>query len=420
MTDRSAEEWNYRAMLGQGTARNVGIELSSEKLVLPFLYSALGGSVVYTGLLVPVVILARLVAQLLGSRLVGVSRITKWYLALATAIVAVPLVAVNLVAPDLPTRWLPALFIAAAAVIGVGIGFGTLTYQDMMGRVLTLDHRNRLLFITGAISGAVSALAAVASQFVEGFDRELEPSSDHLHLIWAGAAMMLVASVSAASIREPAKPLPKLEPAAKSKGYGTALKDSLGVVLKLSWLRRFMVARILFLSVELTMPFLAVHAAGLYAETSISLSLFVVASGIGLLVGGLLWPRVAQSSVKRVLTVSCLMSSAAGITIALSHLIPEMQSTATEAAMIILIAIATQGIITGSALYVVNAATDEERPYCLAVANFPTGIIGIGMALALGHIAEGAGIDWVLGALAVLSVLSALYATTLPDAQRAA
>ena len=63
MERKPNESWNFAALLIQGVARRVGNELTSEKLVLPFLYTALGGSVFFTGLFAPVVIVARLVAQ---------------------------------------------------------------------------------------------------------------------------------------------------------------------------------------------------------------------------------------------------------------------------------------------------------------------------------------------------------------------
>ena len=73
MERKPNEGWNFVALLVQGVARRVANELTSEKLVLPFLYTALGGSLIFVGLFTPVVTVARLVAQLLGARLVEVT-----------------------------------------------------------------------------------------------------------------------------------------------------------------------------------------------------------------------------------------------------------------------------------------------------------------------------------------------------------
>lgn len=410
----NAERWNFGVMFGQGTSRNVAIEFSGERLVLPFLYTTLGGSVVYTGLLVPVVILTRLGAMVLGSRLVGISRVTKWYLSLAMIVVASPLIVISALAEMIPVAWLPPAFIAVAALIGAGIGFGTLVFQDMMGRVLGLRYRNQMLYVTGAAAGAVAALVAAGSQLVEGFDPDVPPVLDHVHLVWAGAGLMLLSAFAATLIQEPPKSWSHLQGRAKFKGYGRALRDSLRITIRLHWLRRFMLARILFLSVELGTPFLAAQAAGFYATTVTSLTLFVIASSLGLMIGGLVWPRISRRSVQRVLTLSCLISLAALLFGASSHFFPALESTWSDAIVIVLLAFSLQGNISASALYVINASTDDERPYCLGIANVPAGIAGIGLALALGLVAREIGVVWVLLALAALNLVSAAYAQTLP------
>jgi hypothetical protein len=78
--DRS-DRWNFGMLLGQGVAKSVGSQLSSEKLVLPFLYAGLGGPVLFAGMLMPIANLAKLGSQLLGAPVIEVSRLGKWYLA---------------------------------------------------------------------------------------------------------------------------------------------------------------------------------------------------------------------------------------------------------------------------------------------------------------------------------------------------
>jgi hypothetical protein len=336
-------------------------------------------------------------------------------LALATTIAALPLVVLTLIAGDVPIAWLPVLFLAVAVVIGVGVGFGSLVYHDMMGRVFAQTSRGKLLFVAAAVSGIAVGIVAMISQSVEGFDPDVPPVVDHLHLIWAGAGMLMLSSVWAMAIREPGRTMSRLRGRAKFKGYGAALKDSLRITAKLPWLRRFMVARILFVSVELTMPFLAVHAAESFVRTTTSLSMFVISSGIGLVLGGFVWTRVSRKSAVLVMTASCLVGFAAAVIALASYFIEGLQSTATEAGVMVLLTFATQGIIGSSPLYVVNAATEKDRPYCIAIANFPAGVVGIGMALGLGGIAANLGIFWVLAALAILNLVSAFYARTLRE-----
>ena len=61
----SGEQRNYRILLGHGAANGAGYELTSEKLVLPFLYTAVGAPVFFAGLLVPIAAVAGSTTELL-------------------------------------------------------------------------------------------------------------------------------------------------------------------------------------------------------------------------------------------------------------------------------------------------------------------------------------------------------------------
>src|SRR5690606_17945138 len=91
MADLPAERWNFGVLLVQGVTRRIANELSSERLVLPFLYAALGGPVLFAGVFAPAVIVGRLASQLLGSQLVAMARRTKLFLSATTGFSALVL-----------------------------------------------------------------------------------------------------------------------------------------------------------------------------------------------------------------------------------------------------------------------------------------------------------------------------------------
>lgn len=403
---------NYWALLLQGTFRNVGIELGSEKLVLPFLYTTLGGAVFFAGLLAPIVIIAKLGAQLLGARLIAVTRVGKWYLALGTTIAAIPLAVLSLMAGDIAVAWLPVAFILAALIIGFSIGFGTLTFQDMLGRVLSEGNRASLLFVTGAVVAVLTISAALFSQFATGFEPAAEAWRDHVHLVWTATAMMVLSSFAALAIREQ----PKIVAQPESRpGYLAALRKGMEVSYRLRWLRRFLVARVLLLSVEIVIPFFVVHAAEFYGDTPISLSFFVISSSIGMLIGGFVWPRISKISIQRVLTISAMIAFAAAMLALGRNLIPALQFPATHAVIFALLAFALQGVVSGNTVYVVNASDDEARPYCVALSNLVAGVAGVGLALVAGLISQQRGIIAALVIMGILNVIAALYVRTLSD-----
>jgi len=406
---------NFAALLTQGVCRNVGIELASDKLVLPYLYTTLGGAVLFVGLLTPAVIIARLLVQLFGARLVAMTSVVKWYLALATIVGAMALAILSVVAVDVPPGWLPAAFVATAMAVGVGTGFSSIAFQDMLGRVLSEPYRANLLFYTSAAVGLVTIIATIASQAIAGLSVAEEAWQDHVHLVWAGMVMMLLSALAVLGIDE----RPKVTDGSGAPPYFTALRKGMGRVWRLRWLRRFIVARVLLLSVEIAMPFFAVHAAAAYEDMVTSLTFFVVSSSVGILAGGFLWPWLSKRSINNVLMASAgLAFAAAMLALARNH-VADLQVPATHAIMFALLGLGTQGVVNGVALYVVNAAGDEDRPYCIALANTVAGVAGIGLALLAGTISTQRGVIAALMVMAVVNVAAALYVRTLVDPETA-
>ncbi|MEP2745548.1 hypothetical protein, partial [Bauldia litoralis] len=92
-----------------------------------------------------------------------------------------------------------------------------------------------------------------------------------------------------------------------------------------------------------------------------------------------------------------------------------VQSLYLHAAMIFLLAFATQGSLDGSTAYVVRSSTDEQRPYAISVANLAAGVVGIGVALLAGFIADGPGVIVAIGIMGATNILGVIYALRLPD-----
>jgi MFS family permease len=124
---------------------------------------------------------------------------------------------------------------------------------------------------------------------------------------------------------------------------------------------------------------------------------------------------VGVKSIQRVLAASAIIASTAALIALARNLVPDLQSPATHAIIFVLLGFAIQGVVNGNAVYVVNAASDEERPYCVAVSSFVAGIVGVLLALLAGSISQQRGIIWALMIMAALNIVAALYARTLPD-----
>lgn len=162
-------------------------------------------------------------------------------------------------------------------------------------------------------------------------------------------------------------------------------------VSRLDWFRRFLVARSLFLSIELVMPFFAIHAATFHASSALNLGMFIIASSTGMVLGGIIWPRVSRFSIKLVMTASPLIALAAAFIGLVTHAFPDMRSPFSYFVTFMLLSFALRGIVAARTVYIVGAASDEERPYCVAASNVVAGVLGLPIAVVIGAVSHKGG-----------------------------
>ena len=166
-------------------------------------------------------------------------------------------------------------------------------------------RRNQLLFAIAACSGILTIAVAFATQQWAADAAVLE---SHLILLWSGVGASLLTAALFLTIREAgngercapdAPPVPeasKMDLAGDGVGrLHSFLGGAVAEIRQVAWFRRFLVARCLFLSVGLATPFYAIHAAGLHRDEQGTLGLFVLATGLGLIVGAVIWRPLAAS-----------------------------------------------------------------------------------------------------------------------------
>jgi uncharacterized membrane protein len=92
---------------------------------------------------------------------------------------------------------------------------------------------------------------------------------------------------------------------------------------------------------------------------------------------------------------------------------PDLQTPFIYAPVFVLVAIGTQGISTGRTLYLADAATNTERPFCIAVSNAVVGLIAVAVGAVLGVLANLQGVAWPILSMIGLNIGAALVAMTL-------
>lgn len=414
--NESGEGRNYRILLGHGAANGAGYELTSEKLVLPFLYTAVGAPVFFAGLLVPIAAVAKLAVQIVAAPVISAARSNKKFIALAAVATAMALVVISLTVNAVPVDWLVPVFLLVSMTIGAAGGFYSLAFNDMLGRVLPQSRRSRLLFTQSGLAGVFAVAVALGSQFI------LPPGTSlaaHQELLWLGIVLILVSAGLVATVREPEKvrapePEPEYTSAAR-KGRIAELGHGFRVAFALPWFKHFVIARSLFLSIELAMPFFSIHAATFHGNSVTGLSTFVIASSAGLVVGGIVWPRIGARSIRLLLTLAAGAAALGGVLALTIEFTPALQSAQVYAIVFVLVGLGAQGILNGRTLYLVSVTRDIERPFCIASSSVITGVVAVGLGGVAGAFAQLQGVGWPIGIMIVLNIAAMIYTTKLRD-----
>ncbi len=412
MAEHDNERWNYRVLLAQGILNTAGYQFTSEKLVLPFLYTAAGLPAVFSGLLVPVAAIAKLGAQIVAAPVISAARDNKRFVGLAIATTVLAVMLISATVNTMPANGLVPVFLFVATLMGASGGVRSLAFKDMLGRILPIARSNRMLFMQSSIAGIIAIAVTLASLAI------LAPGTSaiaHQELIWLGIALMTLSAIAILAVREPAKPH-AAESGDAPQGRPSHIQDlrrGFRIAFALAWFRRFLVARTLFLSIELAMPFYSIHAATYHGNNSSGLNTFVIASSLGLVLGGLIWPRFDPRAIRLVLATAAIVTLAGGALALTIEMKPDLQTPFIYAPVFVLVAIGTQGISTGRTLFLTDAAADTERPFCIAVSNAVTGLIAVAVGAALGVLANLQGVAWPILSMIGLNIGAALVAMTL-------
>ncbi len=136
--DRDARR-NYAVLLGQGVSASAATELTSLRLVLPFLYATAGAPVLFAGMLVPVSTLAKRLVQVLVAPMIKALRPHKRPMALASILLAAAVALISLTFNAVDAYWLVPIFLFAALTIGAATGLGSIAFQVLIGGILSRD-----------------------------------------------------------------------------------------------------------------------------------------------------------------------------------------------------------------------------------------------------------------------------------------
>jgi hypothetical protein len=356
-------------LLGSGGSFVAG-EFGNMSLVVPWIGVHLGVAYILVALVVPLLQFGLIVAQLGVAPLISRVALRKRSVVGLGLVMAAMLLAIFGAAVGLPLELAGIALLFCVLCYAVSLGAFDVDYTDLLAKTISEASRGRLVAHGAALGGALTLLVSLAV-----FIFLPQVKGNQLVLLWLAAAGWIGAVLFYAGLKEPPSPTVRkpITLAELSRGFR--------LIASYPWFRGLLIGRALLLSVELAIPFYAIHAATLHDPTAQNLSVFVVASGIGVISSGLLWAGMSNPARMSGGALCALLAGALTLVI---DAIEDWQIPYFHALVFTLLTLGEQGTIQGEWTYMVDHAPADDRPALIATGNALTWTLAIGVGLLLG------------------------------------
>lgn len=397
---------NFFAYLLANLLTKIADELSSARLVLPWLLGSLGAPAAFTGFLVPVREAGVLLPQLLVAAYIRrmAKRKVIWLIGAALSMLTLLLMALGTATlQGASAGW---AVLGLITVFSLARGLCSVSAKDVLGKTVSKTKRGALMGYAAGISGVATLLIGLYLNF---YTDPTQGTTLFVIFLIVAALLWLIALLTFATIEE--------APGA-TEGGGNAVTvalQSLSLLRDDGDFRRYVLARGLLLSAALAPPFYVLLAQQ-HTEGAAGLGILIIASGLAGSVSAPIWGRMGDRSSRRVMVIA---SAGAGI---LGLVAWALEAGATDwltsvwlhGGLFFSIALFHGGVRLGRKIYLVDMASGDNRSAYVAVSNTVIGgamLLGGGIGIIADVLSSGA----VLGLLGVLSLLAAAFIAQLRD-----
>ncbi|MDO8861162.1 MFS transporter [Haliea sp. E1-2-M8] len=399
--------------LAAQTLTKIGDALTSSRLVLAWMLSALGSPAIFIALLVPVRESLSLMPQLFVAQFVREHAVRKMFWAwgsvaqgLALALMVPAVLLLREFALGLAVVILLALFSLARGVCSVAA-------KDVLGKTVSKSRRGRLTGLSASAAGAVTLAVAVLLLLVpELAGQGADGNASLFAAILALAALLWLAAAAVyAGVPE--------VPGATQGGANAILEAlrSLSLLRTDRQFRNFVTARMLLISSAFAIPYIVVLIQRGAEGQLLSFAALLLAEGAAGLLSAPFWGRWSDTGAHKVMAAAAAISVAAmGVALGLYWLLPGAIGMVPVASLLLFVAaVAHQGARVGRKTYLVDMASSENRAQYTAVSNTVIGLFLFSGA-GLGVIDVVYGTASVLLFLALIGVLAVWRSLSLPSA----
>lgn len=418
---------NGLRLVAANTLQSSGDQMVSASTVLPWLFHVIGVPAALVGLLVPIRESGSMLPQAFLTPLVVRVRRRKWVFVTGAGVQAASVAVMAAIAALGHGTAAGVGILAALVVFSLGRCLCSIASKDVQGRTIPSGERGQIIGLATSAAGLVAVTLGLAIRLVGGHDIS---AGQIAILLAAGAVMWTLSAAVYAQVREPVgegrSEKPGEADASGSGGEGASgswFADAARLFREDPTFRKFISVRGLLLVSSLSPPFIVSMSVAAGTHALAGLGGFILASGVASLIGGRIFGRMADRSSR--LLMACAASAASLVAIALIVVVLAVPGfdggsaagTAVFVGSYFLLTLLHSGVRVGRKTYVVDVAEGDTRTTYVAVGNTSMGIIlllvgGISSALAL------LGVQWALVFLAVLGLIGAASALTMPDVSR--
>jgi predicted MFS family arabinose efflux permease len=397
---------NFFAYLGANVLGKIADEVSSARLVLPWLFGALGVPAAFAGFLVPIREAGVLLPQLAVAAWIRKLPLRKPVWIIGATLSAASLLLMALVAVTLRGAAAGWALIAALVLFSLARGICSVSAKDVLGKTVSRSRRGNLMGLATGIAG----IATLVIGIVLGLWRDTDQGALVIAaLLLAGALLWLPAIASFAAVQE--------QPGAVSGG-GNALetaRESLGLLFTHHQFRHYLIARALLLSVALAPPFYVLLAQQ-HSGSATDLGLMVIAGGIAASLSAPLFGRLADRSARTVMALASLVAGVLGLaTWMLASSGSDLLSHGlSHALMFLVLTVAHGGVRLGRKVYLVDMGTGDNRAAMVAVSNTVIGVVMLAAGL-IGVLGNWWGAELVVLSLGLTALAAAVYCYRLAE-----
>lgn len=392
-----------------GAATKLGDQLASPGLVLPWFLDSLGAPAWVIGALTPVRRAGALVPQLAVAGQIRQYERRKWFWLAGGLGFGIALALMVPSALLLPPLGASILILILLGLGSLARGISSVAFKDVLGKTIPRGKRGSLLALRATVGGLLALAAGLYLRLRVGPSADITP---FLFMVGFAGALWIMGVSLIAFIHE--------EPGATGGGRNALQEAHAGIRLlrEQPGFQRFMGARAILLTIELSLPFYAVFARRFTGGQARDLGIFVIAASLAQVLSSPFWGRFADRSSRIVMAVCAALAVSAGVfALLLAALAPDPILEYALTLPVLLIGFARSGVRLSRKTYLVDATPVEDQPTYVALSNTLAGVL-ILLGGGFGLLAEIIGVPNLIALFTGLAIGAVAISWRLPEAEK--